>query len=79
MVDSSLEKLGWKIDEKSSKEGSDLGIEFLVKDAMQSEWVSAALSEKKERFILTVSVERNLALLLERSGDLLIAGEEIEN
>ena len=77
-LDSALQNLGWEIDlEEPSRERPLM--EFLVEDPMQCEWACASLNEEKEMIRLTVWVERNLALLLERSGDLLIAGDKIEN
>jgi threonyl-tRNA synthetase len=68
-IGKALEQLGWKADEE--KKDDDPKLEFLVEDALQCEWAVAEIRELKLKSIKLLSasvwIERNLALLLERS------------
>lgn len=70
-LDAALEHLGWKVDERMVSDESR--IEFLVADEMECEWAVATLvkSRPKGDLCLTVWIERNLALLLEKDVGLL--------
>ncbi len=65
----SLEELGWDLQEGGSE--AEPRLEFLVEDALRCEWVAAEITEKKLKHFrglsATVWVERNLALLIEKS------------
>ncbi|MBF8262367.1 MAG: hypothetical protein HW387_32 [Parachlamydiales bacterium] len=65
VIERSIENLGWEVDEETG--GDESKLEFLVRDALQCEWVIAAIREPKPKGSVsaTVWVERNLALLLE--------------
>jgi hypothetical protein len=68
VIESSLQQEGWKADERLYSDESRL--EFVVRDALQCEWIIAAICERKHErgLFATVWVERNMALLLEMSN-----------
>jgi hypothetical protein len=67
-LERALGQLGWKVGREESS--GELRTEFLVRDALQCEWVVAAVHEQRQKrtIRLTVWVERNLALLLEKDN-----------
>ena len=60
--------LGWVADVEKS--GDEPRLEFLVKDGLGCEWPIAWLCENRQRCSLSVRIERNLALLLEKNDGL---------
>jgi len=72
LFDCALQQLGWKADRGENSDEPRL--EFLVKDALQCEWAVVSMQDlrRNKTLRLTVWIERNLALLLEKDGQSLL-------
>jgi hypothetical protein len=68
-LESALQQLGWGADREGSSD--EPRIEFLVEDALKCEWAVVSVEDLRRKGLLrlTVWIERNLALLLEKDND----------
>ena len=77
LVKEGLDGLGWTFEE--SAEGGDPRVEFLIEDGLGRAWAAAGVSLlPKNQLITYISVERNLALLVEKQDVPLVSVEELE-
>lgn len=79
LFDRALQQLGWKADRGENSDEPRL--EFLVKDALQCEWVVVSMQDlrRNKTLRLTVWIERNLALLLEKDDEWIASNFRIDH